>query len=260
MKLLLNEKIHIQNMIENNEFSFSFEKSFYMLSKYLNEQGYSKGETLSYLIKMCSEKNIDLNIDDRSDKLSYLVDVAYEYNKPVINIKSIPVSKSEWECISRLKTESAKKIAYALLINVKAKGYVAGKPIEWFNGKPEDLIREAKIKLTVEEKMATFHYLYKEGILIDTDRLDTHALRCLFIDYDDSRIEFEVFDFDNIMNDYNLYTGETIVCKECGVIFKKPKGKGKGKSPYCSETCRKESLKRQKREYINKKRSENKEM
>ena len=57
------------------------------------------------------------------------------------------------------------------------------------------------------------------------------------------------------MNDYNLYTGETIVCKECGVIFKKPKGKGKGKSSYCSELCKNTATKRQNRERKRKERT-----
>ena len=248
MKLLLNEQIYIDEMLSGGEFSLNFGKSFYLLAKYFNEQGYSKGETFSYLVSLCSERNIDTQIENRYHLLQSVVDSAFEYNKPVVNVKSIPISKSEWEIIKSLKDEYEMKIAYVLLVNVKARAYAAGKPIEWFNGEPDDLIKEAGLRIGLKDKMKVFHSLYKKGILIDSERLDTFALKCLFVNYDDRRVEFNVYDFENIMTDYNLKTGVLIVCKECGTIFKKPKGKGKGKSSYCSDNCRDSAKKKQKQE------------
>ena len=255
MKLLLNEQIYIDKMLNENKFSLNFGKSFYLLSKYFNEQGYSKGETFSYLVGLCSERNIDIQIENRYELLKSVVDTAYQYNKPVVKIESIPISKSEWEVINSLKDEIEMKIAYVLLVNVKAKAYTAGKQIEWFNGSPDDLLKEAGLRIGLKDKMKVFHSLYKKGILIDSERLDTFALKCLFVNYDDRRVEFNVYDFENIMTDYNLKTGSLIVCGECGTIFKKPKGKGKGKVSYCSDKCKNEARKRQKRENAKQRRS-----
>ena len=86
MKLLLNEQIYIDKMLNENKFSLNFGKSFYLLSKYFNEQGYSKGETFSYLVGLCSERNIDIQIENRYELLKSVVDTAYQYNKPVVKI------------------------------------------------------------------------------------------------------------------------------------------------------------------------------
>lgn len=154
----------------------------------------------------------------------------------------LPVTKKEWETISRIDDDNLRRVAFVMLVDAKYFRYFSSSMTKKYEVTPDtvfytqmenaEILKNAKAKFaTKEEKMLCFFKLRKLG-LIDATTGKAKAMYVKFIDVDpEAEIVGYVSDYDHLNLEYEKFSGGNIgKCKYCGRLFKQ---NNTGKIEYC---------------------------
>lgn len=200
--------------------------------------------TLICFCKLCWE--------DFDEDVEYIrINRAIERSKTELLRTSEPIriSKKEWEIISSLKNETGRKLLFVMLVVAKFNRAnpirsIEKKTVEYKDKKLRcntdigELYRLAKIRY--KKNGGDFSYLSEYRGLVELVDGKTLKRILLFADLEvpDEEVFMEIYDYDNIIDHYNMQYNPSIkICKRCKNIFK---DKSKSQSLRTCPTCRKE--------------------
>lgn len=203
--------------------------------------------TLVYFCKLCWE--------DFDEEVEYTrINRAIERSRTerLRTCNPIKISKKEWEIISSLKNETGKKILFVMLVVAK---FNRANPIVIINEPPKkyadtqlrcnmdigELYRLAKIKYKKTNGDFTYLSEYRGLVKLVDGKTLKRILTFADLEVPNEEVFIEVWDYDNIIQYYNMQFDNTIkVCKHCKNIFK---DNSKSQSLKTCPTCRKEEKK-----------------
>ena len=261
MKYVMNEIEVTRQIIEDDFFEYGYGVSVSCLSKYYKDNGLNIEETRNEILSLFKSRGVEFEKPYLFRMLNDITESVYKFDKHLCKVDSIPISKKEWDTIRALDDKDLEKLAFVLLVNVKAYGLLRGKENIWYNDTRTSLFQEAKLNnkySNLQKQVSLLRKLGDFGMIDKSYSARNFAIKINYIHYDDNDIVFEVKDFDNIIYSYRKQSGEHIeICKECRKIFKKSKEQGKGKAAYCSNRCKEKAIKRQTRDRMKKMRQKN---
>lgn len=152
----------------------------------------------------------------------------------LLNIKSISITKEEWNNILKLNSDILERISFIMLIYQKINIIKNPKSNGWINNCISDIFREAKVGYTGDEQKKFLYNLYENEYILMKNTCDSSSIKINYINVDSEEF-IHIDNFENVISYYYEYkNGE--VWKECGVCRKRFKLKTKN-SPqkYCNK-------------------------
>lgn len=243
--IVLNEREILEKALINGAVSEDYNDTVDVLIRHYLHMGYNKNEVYTLVDKFLVDNMESYRSSTQMKYLKSKINFIQKGGRfDLVNIKSIYITKSEWDVILSISNDVAARIMFVLLTTIKL--YMAknkkNTPIMIINLK--DILRESSVRST-EENMFLFNELTKMG-LINTrvvksggNKNKYHTMvRVNFIDVDNKDVKREVNNFENIVTYfYELYKGwKYRVCEECGRRFKIPNKLKAGRpQKYCSK-------------------------
>jgi len=255
-----NEKDQAEKIIDEGFSSNHLSGELKVLAKYFKYLGQKPKEREESLYAICKKHITDFNKVSYFRRINSALNYAKKKDSNIIDIKSIPVYKSELNYIDNLGVPHYyKKVVFTLLILSKL-----GKEVQllrdskkvnedyYFGGNQRNY-QELKLSSKIPQqskrnKIKGIHEIIgdldKEGIVQIRGK---GYIKLLFIyPLSQDQVAFEIDTYDDIGYYYDLHTGENKVkrCEECKKIIKMKSNRTK----YC-EDCLKEKKLESKREW-----------
>lgn len=242
MKHITDEVAVVNDILENGRFKHGYGVTVSCLAKYFKENGLDEKDNKQSILEVLRENDVEFEQQYLYKMMDEIISSTYKNDKKLISLNEVPITKKEWETIRALEDKHKEKLLFTLLVNVKTYGLLKGKHNVWYNGTRSSLFSEAKVSgkfRNIREQMSVLREFYLMGIIEKSKSTRQFSLKINFVDYNDEDIAFFVTNFDDVTYHYRKETGENVgLCKCCGKVFKKPKGKGKGRVSYCSDKCK----------------------
>lgn len=286
--IIINEKEFAEDSLKRGLTSESVYKTVNILAKYyIQELGYKKKKT-----KECIYEFLRLHWSKYEYEKEYwdgFVErsVSNAKKHPLYVFSGVRITKSELETIERLKNKPLEKLAFTLLCLAKLGNLKRENNNGWVNTAAKDIYSLARVTAKTSERGKKIGQLYGKGLIELPFKVGNPNVRVTFINEEDECVLF-VSDFRELGYEYLKYCGENFIrCGDCRILVRKD---GKGNRQYCSscsgytpqeykiiecidcgkkirvssknnlghrcDMCQQGYRKQVKREYINKKRNE----
>lgn len=201
-----------------------------VISRYLYSNGYNSREISRYLESYILKTIKDASIPKWQITIDRYANTASKY--PLIEVESIPISKSELEVISKLNSKPLKRLAFTLLCIAKFYNISNPNNNNWVNRTDKEIFKLANIQVPTIKQSLMMNDLYTAGLIGYSKIVDNININVKFID-NSSDIALYIFDFRNLGYQYLKLEGDStfIECESCGLIIKKTSNRTK----YCKD-------------------------
>ena len=254
--VILNER-EILDKALNGEMEEKESDTIGVLIRHYFSLGYDKSEVYNLLNEYLLKYKPKYNSDSEYKSLNSFISNIYKGGRfNLVNIKSIPITKNEWEIISSIKDEKTARVAFMLLVHIKIENKKRLNPSNHIVLNLGYILKEASIVGSKNNNMDLFANLV-ELDLITVKRLGENKKKGMslveikFIDHNNRDIVKNIEVFNKVITYfYELYKGwKYMVCEVCGTRYKVPQKDRSSK--YCP-TCKKDIQKKHQRESMNK--------
>ena len=222
--LMMNEKQYIENVIRFGTINPDYPaRDVNMLVRYcFHEFGMRRSRIISYIDEfMYKHYAKDYNPFEWHPLVERYVRKAS--GKKLIEINSVPITKSEIDTISNANNLEAEKLLFTMLVIAKYK-CIAYKANGWVSESRDELFRTANCKTKVNDRNSLIHTLFVDGFLELSRSNKKENWRVPFID-DESEVVLNVTTTVDCGLRYRKYIGDDqiIECVDCGKLFVQPK-------------------------------------
>lgn len=199
--------------------------------------------------------------DNRNKKTQVSSEESYYYNKHLVKIDKIIITKNELEIISKIDDIKAEKIAFIMLIYAKIISEIQHRDNYWVYTPVTDIYTEAKVGGNSVSKLLVINKLYDKELKIDFDEQtgeekiinyisrmhngNITSTRVNFLEptynkeLKDDDIGLVVEDFDSVIYYYLIWKGQK--WKRCERCYKWIRQKN-NKMKYCSNCSKIENI------------------
>lgn len=253
--VILNER-EILDKALNGEMEEKESNTIGVLIRHYFSLGYDKSEVYNLLNEYLLKYKSKYNSDSEYKSLNSFISNIYKGGRfNLVNIKSIPITKNEWDIISNIKDEKTARVAFILLVYIKIENKKRLNPSNHIVLNLGYILKEASLRNSNNENIDLFSNLVDLD-LITVKRLGENRKKGMslvevkFIDYDNSNTVKNIEVFDKVVTYfYELYKGwKYRVCEKCGTRFKVVKH---SKSKLCSK-CQKDKTRKDKLKHYHK--------
>lgn len=239
--VILNER-EILDKALNGEMEEKESDTIGVLIRHYFSLGYDKSEVYNLLNEYLLKYKPKYNSDSEYKSLNSFISNIYKGGRfNLVNIKSIPITKNEWEIISNIKDEKTARVAFILLVYIKIENKKRLNPSNHIVLNLGYILKEASIVGSKNNNMDLFANLV-ELDLITVKRLGENKKKGMslveikFIDHNNRDIVKNIEVFNKVITYfYELYKGwKYKICGECGTRFKVAKT---GRPPKYCKAC-----------------------
>ena len=258
MKILLNEKKIIEDIIESGFVGDKPMSTVHKLAKYYVAEGKTKDEVMVIIDEYLTKNWKDYNSVLKYDKIEDIVKQKVSSNKSFINVDSVNITKSEIEFINNSK-KKFKRIMFSYLVYSKILNKINPNNDGWISGSHRpDVFEDANIGDKGRKQVTTIREAINEGIFeMKKESFMYNGIKPTFINEDDEII-WVVDDFRELGLQYLEKYGtdadksKICTCEQCGIKFKYVKPKLGGRPKLNCDKCLKENKKNSSRKAMNK--------
>ena len=245
MQIVLNEHEWAEEMIRSRSLGKKPYETMRRIARYYIDSGMKRKEVRTLMDRFLLQCDPSASLAKWSDLLDSAFAYAAKY--PAIHIDEIVITEPEMERIDSLNGSQVRRLAFTLLCLSKYWNLVTGRSDSWVNSKDSDIMHMANIGTSIKRQSQMFHYLYQNGLVDFSKRVDNTNVKVLFAS--DGNVVLRVTDFRNLGYQYMMYHGGPyFVCANCGTTTKRdnavakgsrgtvcnPEGRGR-KQIYCKE-------------------------
>lgn len=289
--IIINEKEFAEDSLKKGLTSESIYKTINILAKYYTQElGCKKKKTKEYLLEF-----LRLHWPKYQYEQAYWAgfverSASNAKKHPLYVFSGVRITKSELETIKGVNNKPLEKLAFTLLCLAKLGNLKRSSNNGWVNAEAKDIYTLARVTAKASERGKKIGQLYGLGLIELPFKAGNPNVRVTFINEEDECVLF-VSDFRELGYEYLNYCGEPFIrCGDCRILVR---NNSKNNRQYCSacagyvpqeykivgcvdcgkkirvssknnlghrcELCQQGYRKQVKREYINKKRTEQKE-
>lgn len=230
--IILNEKKYIEDILKGDRSVDNMYYTLGLLARYYYQQ--DKDNTPAKLYPLLveflkSKKENEFEWQNSLDRLIKKRDV------PLVDVKFVPIAKTELSIIKEIKNRRLEKLAFTLLCVTKLNNAIRPNNNNWVNRDVKEIFKLANVRDGVTQQYLSIADLKDLGLLKYSKKVDNINLCVTFID-NESGVELKVDDFRDLGFQYLAYLGEDYINCEC---CKRPVKRTGNKIKYCLE-CSKE--------------------
>lgn len=250
--IILNERDILDKAL-NGEIQERESDTIGILIRYYFSLGYDKKEVYRLLNEYLTKYKVNYSPELEYKSLNNFINNIYNGGRfNLVNIKSIAITRNEWDIISNIEDEKTARVAFMLLVHIKIENKKRVNPSNNIVLNLGYVLQEASIGGSKNNNMDLFANLV-ELDLISIKRLGENRKKGMslveikFVDCDNKDIIKNIEVFDKVITYfYELYKGwKYRVCTKCGTRYKVPQKDRSSK--YCS-SCKKDVQKKHQRE------------
>lgn len=227
-EIILNEKIWVENVLEEETLGSHPSETLLRISKYYHSQGYKRSEIERLLMEFVLRCDPAISVYKWSELIRRCSARADKY--PLIEIKGVPIMQTEMETVKAIKGNSSQKLLFTLICLARYGNAINPKNSNWVNRASRDVFSLANIKTTVSRQSLMINDLWREGFVGYSCIVDNINLNVKAVDPESDRIAVWITDFRNLGNQYMKLLGENYMeCGNCGLTIKRNNNRQK----YC---------------------------
>ena len=222
-EIVLNERAWVKDILAAPKLGNTPSETIDRLVRYYREEGYKKSSIPRAIDEFLLRCNPRMNISRWRDYID--VCIQRSENRCLINIKDIPITRSELDVISTLPNDSMKKLLFTLLCLAKYEHAVHPKNDGWVNMDRKRIFSLSNITTTVYKQQLLINDLKNTGYISYSKIVDNINIHVSIID-DTGEPVLNISDFRSLGNQYmNHVGGGYIKCRCCGVMVKRNNGR-----------------------------------
>jgi hypothetical protein len=233
--VIINELDIFNRAIKNNELSDKPLETLRILAKGYFKDGMDKEQILDKLHNFMSRNYAGYKQTKWQKILEDLIKGVSKYESfELLDIKSILITKDEWDIILALDNKLLERLAFIMLIYQKINIIKNPNSNGWINNCISDIFREAKVGYTGDEQKKLLYKLYEKKYILMKNVCDGNSIKINYINIE-SKEFIHIYNFENVISYYYEYKNNE-VWKECNICRKRFKPKSKN-SPqkYCNK-------------------------
>lgn len=236
MKIILNEKLYAEDIIENQKIDKKPSKTLHVLAKYYFKKNMD-AEQVRDNLEMFMVKNYPNYVPARWQmKLDNIVKIEKKNEKPLHEIEYIDVTEKELETIKNINSSRLEKLAFVLLVYAKIFNLLNGNSSNWVNSSTKDIFIDSKINVNTKEQGLMMYKLNSMNLIDVSHKVDCESVKVKYVD-NDSDVAIRITDFRCFVYEYMKWRGDNVVkCAVCGKVLERSEN---NKNKYCKE-CWKE--------------------
>jgi hypothetical protein len=187
-----------------------------ILIKYFYSKGMDKSQIRDEIENYMVKNYLDFNSASWQNTLDNMVKTYSKEKFNLIAVDSINITQGEWNTIRSVGNIKFERLLFVLLVYAKVLNKINDKNNNWVNKEINTIFKAAKLTETGKQQRLILKQLSDLEYLQIPKMVNGTSVRVGFID-DNSKVLFELKDFENIILSYFMLKGENIkVCEGDG--------------------------------------------
>lgn len=249
MKIKLNEREEIEKIINSGDLGKKPKSSIYSLARYYVAEGKEKEEIREILDEFLKNNWKKYNEVIHYDLIENDINSNIKRNKPLLDIRSVNITKSEIEYINGLK-KKFKLISFSYLVYAKICNIMNDNNDNWVSDKyMNEVFVDGNLTHRGKTQTDLICDSIEEGIFSFKEyNVNNNSIRVNYLNEDDEII-WVVDDFRELGLQYLEKYGtdadksKICTCEQCGIKFKYVKKDNRGRNKVNCDKCAKEIAK-----------------
>lgn len=230
LEIILNEKKKAEEIIESGEIGEKPAATLNLLARYYRQIDGISGKTLfNKLDSFMTTYYRNYNPVKWTDTIEKQVKISQKY--PLLEADSVQITRNEIDTIKGIGARRIERVLFTMLCLAKFYDIKNPKNNHWVNLDDKVIFSMAAAPMSKKDQNKIFHYLYVNGYIAFSRKVDNLNSQILFVD-NESDIVAEISDFRKLGYEYLLLMGENYFrCKSCGILSKQNKA---GSRQFCN--------------------------
>lgn len=230
-ELVMNEIAQAKTILNTGDFGKKPGVSLFLVARYLNQVlGLDPREIEARITNIMFQTVPGFIESNWRDKISSAAEQSA--NRPLICIKSIPITQAELDRADGLPTVRLKRLAFTMIAIAKYYNRKNGVDTNWVNCEPSQVFKMACISATKAEQAMMYRELTDAGVIGFSGKTGNVNACVLVVDNEGSPV-VDITDMRNIGHTYQMIHGKNYaICERCGITFKNSKQNNR---KYCIE-------------------------
>lgn len=239
MKIELKERTKINNILESGNLGDKPKASIGLLARYYMEQGKEKHEIISILDEFLNENLKEYNTVVWSDDLDKVVKNAIKFNKPLVELEDVKLTKDEIKAIKDIPNMVKQKVLFSYIVYYKVLNAMCKASDGWVSEVYRaDVFKESNTGYKGFKQLDLIRELVDLGYMENAKGGLNNSFRLLYIKEETSEnsVEMVINDFRELGLQWMEYCNDTKIkqCEVCGIRFK-PKSNRQKMCKCCAE-------------------------
>lgn len=223
MKIELKERTKVMNILESGNLGDKPKASIGLLARYYIEQGKEKNEIITILDEFLNANLKEYNTVVWSDDLEKVVKNAIKFNKPIVELESVTLTKDEIKAIKDIPNMVKQKVLFSYIVYYKVLEKMNKATDGWISETYRaDVFKESNTGYKGFKQLDLIRELVELGYMENAKGGLNNSFRLLYIKEEtpENPVEMTIDDFRELGLQWMKYNGDTKL-KHCNLVDKK---------------------------------------
>ena len=239
MKIELKQRTKIENILESGNLGDKPKSSIGLLARYYIEQGKDKQEIISILDDFLNKNLKEYNTVVWSKDLEKVVKNAIKFNKPIVELESVTLTKDEIKAIKDIPNIVKQKVLFSYIVYYKVLEKMNKATDGWISETYRaDVFKESNTGYKGFKQLDLIRELVELGYMENAKGGLNNSFRLLYIKEEtpENPVEMTIDDFRELGLQWMEYNKDKKIkcCEVCGIRFK-PKSNRQKMCKQCSD-------------------------